>query len=229
MTSWLKGLGALIEKELRLEVRGKETVTLLFCNAVIAAALVGVGTSSAFLDALNRSKIFPMLLWALFLLSATASVVRAYEQELENRGFEGLLLAGATGPQMYIAKFIVTSLLYLCHFIILSIVLGVALDQSLTGKLAVLVAVGCGASTALAAVTVLLSGIAGTSRLRGVILPVIALPLLFPVFFAGVELTAQLVVSGGIEPTTVWPTILVCANAVYVVLGINLYEAAIRE
>ena len=229
MTSWLKGLGALIEKELRLEVRGKETVTLLFCNAVIAAALVGVGTSSAFLDALNRSKIFPMLLWALFLLSATASVVRAYEQELENRGFEGLLLAGATGPQMYIAKFIVTSLLYACHFTILSVVLGVALDQSLAGKLGALLAVGCGASTALAAVTVLLSGIAGTSRLRGVILPVIALPLLFPVFFAGVELTAQLVVSGGIEPTTVWPTILVCANAVYVVLGINLYELAIRE
>jgi len=229
MTSWLKGLGALIEKELRLEVRGKETVTLLFCNAVIAAALVGVGTSSAFLDALNRSKIFPMLLWALFLLSATASVVRAYEQELENRGFEGLLLAGATGPQMYLAKFIVTSLLYACHFTILSVVLGVALDQSLAGKLGALLVVGCGASTALAAVTVLLSGIAGTSRLRGVILPVIALPLLFPVFFAGVELTAQLVVSGGIEPTTVWPTILVCANAVYVVLGINLYEAAIRE
>lgn len=229
MMNWLRGLAALIEKEFRLEVRGKETVTLLFCNAVISAALVGVGTSSAFLDALNRSKVFPMLLWALFLLSATASVVRSYEQELENRGFEGLILAGATGPQMYIAKFVVTAFLYACHFIILSVVLGVALDQSLAGKLTALLAVGCGAATALAAVTVLLSGIAGTSRLRGVILPVIALPLLFPVFFAGVELTSQLVISGGIEATTIWPTILVCANAVYVVLGVNLYEYAIRE
>jgi hypothetical protein len=55
------------------------------------------------------------------------------------------------------------------------------------------------------------------------------LPLLFPVFFCGVEMTSQVVVGGGLDPASPWPLILVCANALYLVLGINLFEAAVRE
>lgn len=229
MKRWLTGLGALIIKELRLEVRGKETVTLLFCNAMLTCALVGIGTSSAFLDRATTTRIFPMLLWILFVLSASASAVRAHEQEVEGRGIEGLLLAGATGAQMFLAKFLVISSLFFAHFVVLACVLGVALDQELPLSTVPFLAIGCGAATALAAVTVLLSAVAGTSRMRGVLLPLLSLPLLFPVFFSGVEMTSQIVVSGGLESGAPWPAILVCANALYVVLGINLFEVAVRE
>ena len=229
MKSWLTALGALIIKELRLELRGKETVTLLFCNAILACALVGVGTSSAFLDKATTTRIYPMLLWILFLLSASASAVRSHEQELEGRGLEGLLLAGATGAQIFISKLLVMSVLFFAHFVVLAGVLGAALDQQLPPGVVALLAAGFGSSTALAAVTVLLSAVAGTSRMRGVLLPLLSLPLLFPVFFCGVEMTSQIVVAGGPEPGAPWPLILVCANALYVVLGINLFEVAVRD
>ncbi len=229
MKSWLTGLGALIIKELRLEIRGKETVTLLFCNAILACALVGVGTSSAFLDKATITRIYPMLLWILFLLSASTSAARAHEQELEGRGLEGLLLAGATGAQMFISKLLVMSVLFFAHFVVLAAVLGVALDQRSPPGVAGLLAAGFGSSTALAAVTVLLSAVAGTSRMRGVLLPLLSLPLLFPVFFCGVEMTSQIVIGGGLDPGAPWSLILVCANALYVVLGINLFEVAVRD
>jgi len=75
----------------------------------------------------------------------------------------------------------------------------------------------------------LLVGVAGTSRLRGVLVPLLALPLLFPLFFSGVEMTLQIVLTGGLQPGTVWPSILVCINALYIILGINLFELSIRE
>lgn len=229
MKSWLTALGALIIKEIRLEARGRETVTLLLCNALLACALVGVGTSSAFLDRATTARIYPMLLWILFLLSASASAVRAHEQELEGRGLEGLLLAGATGPQLFLSKLLVMSTLFFAHFAVLALVLGVALDQETPRSIAPLIMVGFGSCTALAAVTVLLSAVAGASRMRGVLLPLLALPLLFPVFFCGIEVTSQVVVSGSLEAGTPWPAILVCANALYVVLGLNLFEVAVRE
>lgn len=229
MKSWLTGLGALLIKELRLELRGKETVTLLFCNAILASALVGVGTSSAFLDRTNTLKIFPMLLWTLFLLSASASAVRAHEQELEGRGFEGLLLAGATSPQIFVSKLLVSTALFFAHFVVLACVLAVALDQPAPPSVGQLLAAGLGASSALAAVTVLLSAVAGTSRMRGVILPLLSLPLLFPVFFCGTEMTAQILIVGHLEPGAPWPLILLCADVLYVALGVSLFEFALRD
>jgi len=229
MKRWLRGALALILKEAKLELRGRETLTLLFCNALLASALVGIGTSSAFLDRTNTAKIFPMMLWVVFLLSVTMSVVRAYEQELEHRGFEGLLLVGATGAQMYVAKLLVSTVLFFAHFAVLMMVLAVALNQELQAQILPLCGVGCLASLALAALTVLLSAVAGTSRLRGVLLPLLALPLLFPVFFAGSEMTAQLVINGGLDASSPWPAILVCTSALFTVLGINLFEHAVRD
>jgi len=229
MRGWVGGLLALLAKELRLEMRGKETATLLFCNAALCAALVGVGASSAFLDQANTRKVFPMLLWVLYVLSASASAVRAYEQELEGRGCDGVLLAGASGPQIYLAKLIVSSGLCLAHFVVLLGLVSVALNQEVLPKFGALVSIGLGASVAFSAITVLLSAVAGTSRMRGVLLPLIALPLVFPIFFAGLEMTSQITIRGALDVGSPWPAILVCTCALFVVLGINLYEAAVRD
>ena len=83
MIRWLQTLGILIQKEWRLEWRSKELLTLLVCNAILFAVLVGAGVSSAVLDASTTEKLFAMLLWIVFMLSSTTSVTRFNEQELE--------------------------------------------------------------------------------------------------------------------------------------------------
>jgi len=229
MISWCKVLRALLVKELRLELRGREFITLLACNSIMIALLVGAGVSSAVLDSVTTQKIFPMLLWITFLLSASVAVARASESELEGRGFEGLLLAGVSGAQMYLAKVIVTAFVFLVDFVLLSVVLAASLDQPLLRQPTELIVIGVGSSVALAALVVLLVGIAGTSKLRGALVPILALPLLFPLFFAGVEMTTQVVIRGSLDLGGIWPSILICANALYLLVGINLFEVAIRD
>jgi ABC-type transport system involved in cytochrome c biogenesis permease component len=193
------------------------------------AVLVGAGVSSAVLNAEQTTKIFPMLLWVVFLLSSATSATRFNEQELEGRGFEGLLLAGVTGSQMYLSKCIVLAVFLLTSFIVLVGVLSIALDQDVYPVFGSMIGVGVATSSALSALLVLLAAIASTSKLKGVLLPVISLPLLFPVFLCGLEMTTQLVVNGVMDDGAPWPYLLLCANALYLVAGINLFDPAIRE
>lgn len=229
MMSWLRTVSLLCAKEARVEWRGREFVTLLVCNSIITAVLVGAGVSSAILDARVTTRIFPMLLWLVFLLSATTSVARSSESELEGRGFEGLLLVGVTGSQMYVAKVVVVTLLFWLNFCVISGLFAAILDQDIGRVWGQFVAVGGAASFALAALVSLLSGIAGTSKLRGVLVPILSLPLLFPVFLSGVEMTTDLVTLGGLRQGSVWPVILVAAGSMYALVGVNLFETAIRD
>jgi ABC-type transport system involved in cytochrome c biogenesis permease component len=229
MTRWLRVCLVLLCKELRLEFRGRELITLLVCQGVLLAALIGAGVSSAILDAPTTTKIFPMLLWLVFLFSATGSMVRSNEYELEGRGFEGLLLAGVSGAQMYVAKVAVASVLFFFNFLLLVALVSVALDQDISGIFIALGGVGALSSASLGSLLVVLSAIASTARLRGVLLPLISLPLLFPLYFIGVEMTTELVVRGVLDLAGIWPTLLVCATATYFLIGINLFEEACRE
>jgi ABC-type transport system involved in cytochrome c biogenesis permease component len=83
---------------------------------------------------------------------------------------------------MYLSKAVVSSLLFFINFCLLMFVLSVALNVSPVGVVKLMLLVGFGASTALAGLIVLLGAVASTSKLRGVLMPLLAPPLLFPLF-----------------------------------------------
>ena len=229
MIRWVEMLGILIRKEWRLEWRSKELFTLLACNAVLFSVLVGAGVSSAVLDAATAEKIYPMLVWVVFTLSTTTAVTRFNEQELEGRGFEGLLLSGVSGAQMYLAKVVVMTIFFSVSFVFLALLLALTLDNDVSGLLGSLCLVGVGASSALAALLALLAAVASTSKLKGILLPIISIPVLFPVFLCGMEMTTELVLNGALAEGSPWPLVLLCAETLYLVAGINLFEIAVRE
>ncbi len=237
MRRWFEILQVLIQKELAVELRGKEYATLLLCTTIVISALIGVGVSSAMLDASTTKKIYPMLVWIVFLITTTTSSARASEAELDGRGFEGQLLAGVTGAQIYLAKVAVTTVLFFITWIILLIVTGVVLDQHIFSVFASLISLGFGAALTLAALVVLVSGVASTSTLRGVLMPLLTLPLLFPLFFAGVEITTECMLYGAtnyspdgaaIQTSSIWPGVIVVLCTAFLLVGVNCYESVIK-
>lgn len=229
MKKWLKTLKLMIFKEFALEFRGKECATLLICLTLVVAALIGAGVSSAILDLPTTTKVYPMLIWVVFLITTTTASARASEAELEARGFEGLLLAGVTGAQLYLAKVLVASVLFWIDWLLLITITSAALDQSISAVFLDLAIIGLAASITLAAIISLISGVAGTSRLRGVLLPLLTLPFLFPLFFAGVELTTECLLYGAMQPGGIWPGVIIVSAVAFLLLGINSYEAVIRD
>jgi ABC-type transport system involved in cytochrome c biogenesis permease component len=229
MVDWVKTFFVLLKKEATLEVRGRELFVLLICSSLMTAVLVGAGVSSAVLDYDTTRKLYPMLLWVVFLLSTTSASVRAQESELEGRGFEGLLLVGVTGPQLYLSKLVVTAVLFWFDWCLLVFLLGAVLDQNVYSIAGILISVGVCASLCLAALIVLLSALTGTSRMRGVLLPLLTIPLLFPLFFAGIELTTHALIFGVFDTSSIWVSLLLLVFTTFTIVGINTYELAIRE
>ena len=229
MVSWLRAFVILLGKELTLELRGREFFVLLMCSALMSAVLVGAGVSSAVIDSETTRKLYPMLLWVIFIVSSTSASVRAQESELEGRGYEGLLLVGVTGPQMYLSKLCVTSFLFWLAWGLLVVLLATVLDQTIGEILPSLLIIGFFASLCLGALVVLLSAVTSTSRMRGVLLPVLTIPLLFPLFFAGIELTTSTVLFGFFDYQGVWFSLLVLLITTFILVGINTYELAIRD
>ncbi len=229
MRRWVRVLAMLIAKELRLEARGKELSVLLLCTSIITSVLVGAGVSGAVLQPDVVPRLFPMLLWIVFLLSTTSASVRGNEHENEGRGYEGLLLCGVTGAQMYVAKVVVWAIIFALNWVLLCSLLGIALDQNLISVAGGLLVVGLLASLVLASLTVLTSAIAASAALRGAILPLVTLPLLFPLFFAGIELTTAVMIVGSVDLSSMWVGIMVVSFTLFGLVGINTYHEVISE
>jgi len=116
-----------------------------------------------------------------------------------------------------------------CDWVLLVVLLSGVLSQSVFPILGLLCMIGMGASVVLASLLVLSSAMTGTSRLRGVLLPLVTLPLLFPLFFAGVELTTMCVLYGSVDAAGVWPSVMGLSGLLFLLVGINTYELAVRE
>jgi heme exporter protein B len=225
----LRILRTLVHKEFLVEARGKEVLTLLSGSSVMVAALIGAGVSSAILEARTVERIFPMLLWLSFFFTAVLAMTRAHEGELEGRGYEALILAKVSGAQQFVSKVVVTSVLLIGSFVGNLVALAVVLGQPLDRILWPVGLVGVLATLGVSPLLVLLGGIASTSRMRGVLLPLLVFPLLFPFFLAGTELTAEILANREGLLSSPWVAVLVAASTLFMLLGINLYEVSLKD
>lgn len=219
----------LLRKDLQLELRSKETIVLFFGNIVALSAIVASGLASAFVEPPVVSKLFPTLLWTIFFFAAALSSARAYEQEMEMRAFEGVVMGGGADWKIYASKVVSSGLILFTGFLFSIVVLGVLTDLPAwnhiyePGILGFLVTFGYNS------LSCLLVAISSSSRLRGVLLPLLLLPLIFPIFFAAIEVTFAILTEGGFPWTSPWVSLLMCVDLVFLVLGINLYRFVLYE
>jgi ABC-type transport system involved in cytochrome c biogenesis permease component len=57
----------------------------------------------------------------------------------------------------------------------------------------------------------------------------LVLPLTFPLLAAAIELFQAILQNGTLELDSIWLTLLVVADVLYFILGLNLFSFAIRE
>lgn len=220
---------ALVRKDFLLELRTKETLTVLLTLSLLLSVIASYGINSAILSAENTRRLFPVLVWIVFIFSATVSINRSFEHELEGGALDGLVVSGAPPYIIYLAK-VLSNALVMCAAQLISVTaLSVLLNIALTSLLMPLCILSILVITGYSALATLLAGIAGFARLKGMLLPVLLLPVLFPILFAALELTDELIMSGELLWESAWLSLLIGLDVVYVVLGVNLFEYVIKE
>lgn len=225
----MKPFWALMRKDLALEFRSKETLVLMLALSLLLAVIVSSGVSTAFLDASAVKKCFPVFVWLTFVFSATVSIGRSYDYELEHMGIEGLIQAGASPSQIYLSKVVSNfCIVFLGHFFAVC-ALSILLDVNTLAVIAELMLLSFFVIVSYSALSTILAAMSSTSRLKNMLLPLILLPLLFPIFFAALETTAHLLTHNDIDFDSLWFSFLIALNVLYLVLGVNLYGFVIKE
>lgn len=225
----MKVLWYLFCKDIRIEFRQKELVVVGVCLALLLAAIAAFGVQSAFLKSAYEQALVPALVWILFLFAATTVLGRSFVHELEYQAIELLLQYRIAPELLYVSKllsiFCVNSLIFTVVFAALVVFLnipaaGIGLTLAICSLLVVF---------GYTAVAVLFSALTGRSGQSALLFPVIILPLLFPLFFAGIELFAAILLDGTFRWSHPWLSLLLAADVVYFLLGFNLFRFAIRR
>lgn len=225
----MNALFALIRKDLVIELRTKETIGVNLFLSIVVAVVAALGAQSAFIAGDVITRLFPALLWISFLFAATLAAARSFEPELEHMAIEGYLLSGAPPSLIFLSKWFSTTVIMMLGQIVNLVALGVLLDVPVGVWFFDLLVVSALVVLGFAALTTLLGGVSSTSRLKGILLPVILFPLSFPLFFAAIELSMGVVVGEGLALQSPWFSLLVGLDVVYGVLGLNLIEHVVRE
>jgi heme exporter protein B len=175
--SYLADVGTLAAKDLRLELRSRDTVPamLLFVVATLVvfnfALPAGASAEAAY-----------GLLWAALVFTAILGLTRAFAAERDQRVLDGLVLAPSDRSAIWLGKTVaVVAFLALAEVVALPAF--ALFFQPVSWELVAAVAL---ASLGFAAVGTLLAAMAAASRARELLLPLLFLPLVIPIVVGGV-------------------------------------------
>lgn len=220
-------VAALVRKDLRLELRTRESVP--------AMALFSVSTYVLFHFGLDRDQLGGDLaagvLWVTLLFAAVLGMSRLFVGEREEGGFDGFLLAPVDRTALLVAKAAVfyvflsaVELFAIPAFAVL--LLGPSPWPALPGLLAVLALANAG----IAVVGTLVGALAVQTRARDLIAPLLALPLMLPVVIAAAQATSPLLAAGGAGDLAArWPLVLGLYDLVFALIAYAVFDFLVEE
>src|SRR5688500_12329971 len=223
----MRVVGALVRKDMRLELRTRESVPAMLMFSVSTFVLFHFGLDRDRLE----GDLAAGVLWVTLLLAAVLGMNRLFVAEREQGGFDGFLMAPVDRTALFVAKALVlfgflvaVELVAVPAFVVLLLEPGPG--QALPELLAVLLLADAG----IAVVGTLVGALGVQTRARDLIVPLIALPLLVPVVIAAAEATAPLLESGdpGEFPVR-WLAVLALYDAVFGLLAYAVFDFLLEE
>jgi heme exporter protein B len=223
-----RAVAALLDKELRLELRAPQ--------AVPAMALFSVTTLVVFHFALQRGSVEGDLaagvLWVTLLFAAMLGTGRLFVADHEEGGLDAFLLAPVDRTALLVAK--ATALLVFLAVVEVVAVPAFALlllgPSPSPAEVAQLVAVLALADVGIAVTGTLVGALAVQTRTRDLLVPLLALPLLIPVVTSAAKATTPLFAQAGAGSLPLrWVAILALYDLVFGLLAYALFDFLVED
>jgi heme exporter protein B len=223
--NFLRGALAVAAKDLRSEMRSKESI-----NASVAFALVILLLFSFAFDPTSDQvrEIAGGLLWLVFAFAGTLILNRSFARELVNDCLDALLASPVSGAQLFlgktIANFVILMVVELLAMPVFSIFYNVHWTQSI-GLLFLVMLLG---TWGLTVIGTLFSAMTVNLRLRELMLPMLVYPMMIPALMGAIQLSSLLVAG---EPVGVdnqiWFRLLVAFDVIFSLLALALVETVL--
>jgi len=225
--STLRQIGFLVRKDLRIELRKKESlVSMAFFGVLVLVTLsIAVGGGRRVPPETGAG-----ILWVAVLFSGVLGLGRVFARERENGCVAALLVSPVSPSSVFVAKGLVNLTLMILSQVVLVPVFFALFGQGLTGGITAVALPLVFLDVAFSSAGTLLSAVAAGTRRNEVLLPILLFPLLLPVVVLGVKASGAALAGAGAAAqgsVTLEPLVAFCA--IYTVAGYLLFPFAARE
>jgi heme exporter protein B len=222
-----RAVGALIRKDVRLELRTRESIP--------AMVLFSLSTFVLFHFALDEAEVSGALasgiLWVTLLFAAVLGINRLFVADREEGGFDGFLLAPVDRTALFVAKATVLfGFLAAVEVFVVAAFAILLLGPSPWPGLPSLALVLLLADAGLAVIGTLVAALAVQTRARDLLVPLLALPLSVPLVIAGARACEPLLAEGGAGALEArWLGVLGLYDLVFGLLAYAIFDFLLEE
>lgn len=224
MTESLRTAWLLLEKDLRIETRARQTIGLVIVLGVLIIVVLGLGLGAGRpIGGFGASAI----LWVAYLFGGVLCFERTMACERHDDALAGLLAAPIDRAAIYAAKLLANLVLMLALAIVVTPVAIVLFRFDLSAHPGAFILVMALGTTGFAAVGTLFAAAVSSTRLQGGLLAMLVFPLCLPVVIVSTQIMRRVfeqgesVMSGGLA------TLAAC-TAVYLVASWIVFELVIE-
>ncbi len=210
--AFLRKVWAVAAKDIRAELRAKEVASTMIVFGVLAVIIFGLAFD---LRVPKSVMVVPGILWVIVLFAGILGLHRSFGAEIDRETLPGLLLAPVEPSAIYFGK-LASNLLYL--FLLEICILPLLLVMFDTNLYHPVILLGLFLGTiGYAEVGTFFAALTANTRARESMLPVLLLPVMVPVFMAGVSLTAGILDGRPVSGLTSWLVILAVFDVIFFV------------
>ncbi|HEX2016637.1 MAG TPA: heme exporter protein CcmB [Solirubrobacteraceae bacterium] len=223
----LATVGALLRKELRVELRTLESVPAMTLFAVTTFVLFHFGLNRSAVD----GDLAAGILTVTVLFAAVLGINRLFVADEEQGGFDGFLLAPVDRSALLLAKALALGLyLVAVETMAVAAFALLLLKPPLTQALPELAGVLVLADIGIAVIGTLVAALAVRTRARDLIGPLLALPLLVPVALACARALTPLLSAGGAGGIPGrWLTMLALYDLVFALIAYAVFDFLLED
>jgi heme exporter protein B len=216
---------AALRKDLLLQWRGRSQFVAIFAFGAAALLLFSFAIGP---DSLALRQHAAAFLWLALLLASTLSLAESFEWEVEEQALEGLLLAPAGAPALYLGKAIANWLHLAALGIALTPIVVVLYDAG-TLRIFPLAGIVLLGTAGLSAPGTLYAAMTVRTRSRQTLLPLLLFPLVVPVLLAAVKATSLLILGDPMGQLSSWSRLLGSFAVVHWTLGSLLFGRVVED
>lgn len=229
MRRFFSVLSAVVEKDLRLEWRTKESLLVMVVFALLVLTLFSFAFGPGGGSGENARALQAGILWVSFLFACVIGLSRTMGVERESAGFSAMCASPADPSTLYLGKVVSAAVLMgimeLVGFAVLAVLYQVDVWKS-AGALAL---IAISATVGIAAAGSLFASMSARTRTREVLLPVLMFPVLVPVLIAAVKATEAHLGGGGWADSKDWIRLMLVYDVIFLVAASLLFEYILEE
>lgn len=206
-------------KDLRTEFRTREIFSTMVAFSALAVVVMGLAFD---LRVPKSEMVAPGVLWVVLLFAGVLGLNRSFGSEVDRGSLSALLLAPVDHSAIYFGKWLANLVfLVLTEAIVLPIIL-IIFDVNLF-RIEILLALLLG-TIGYTSVGTLFAALASSARARESLLPVLLLPVMIPIFVAGVAITSNIVDGHNLSVLGRWFSMLVAYDLIFITLAYLLFD-----